>query len=173
MPYRFQAQPNIWNRENEYFSLLSLNSLKNKEASEFTSLDSLKFFKEDYIEYFSLLSLNSLKHKEESEFTSLDSLKIQEGKKNGKEVRSTSFVVWQQSIFESPLNIHKMSQVICHHSWVLVGHGRTFLAHCQLVLLRLVILPVIWRGRECLLHSDLIVSMLPESHLCRVLFKGC
>jgi hypothetical protein len=33
--------------------------------------------------------------------------------------------------FESPLNIHKMSQVICHHSWVSVGLGRTFLDHCQ------------------------------------------
>ena len=30
---------------NEYFSLLSLNSLKNKEEFEFTSLDSLKFSK--------------------------------------------------------------------------------------------------------------------------------
>ena len=75
MPYWFQAQPNIWNRENEYFSLLSLNSLKNKEESEFTSLHSLKFSKKT-IEYFSLLSLNSLKNKEEFEFTSLDSLKF-------------------------------------------------------------------------------------------------
>ena len=104
-------------RKRVFFSAF-FELIKNKEASEFTSLDSLKFFKEDYIEYFSLLSLNSLKHKEEFEFTSLDSLKFQEGKKNGKEVRSASFVVWQQSIFESPLNIHKMSQVICHHSWV-------------------------------------------------------
>ena len=48
------------------------------------------------------------------------------------------------------------------------GHGRTFLDHCQLVLLQLVILPIIWRVRGCLLHSELIVSMLPESHMCRV-----
>jgi hypothetical protein len=96
-----------------------LNSLKNKEESEFTSLDSSKFSERD-IEYFSLLSLNSLKNKEESEFTSLDSLKFSKKEKRMGKKLDLLHCCWQQSIFESPLNIHKMSQVICHHSWVLV-----------------------------------------------------
>ena len=90
----------------------------------------------------------------------------------GKNLDRLHWLFGSCQFFESPLNIHKMSQVICRHFWVLVGLGRTFLDHCQLVLLRLVILPVIWRVRGCLLHSELIVSMLPESHMCRVLFKG-
>jgi len=41
-------------------------------------------------------------------------------KRGGKELRSASFLPWQQS-FESPLNMHKMSsQVICRHFWDLV-----------------------------------------------------
>ena len=97
-----------------------MNSLKNKEASEFTSLDSLKFFKEDYIEYFSLLSLNSLKNKEESNFTSLDSLKFIKRVKRERERNQLCFMKLATVVFELPLNIHKMSQVICRHSWVLV-----------------------------------------------------
>ena len=83
---------------NEYFSLLSLNSLNNKEESEFTSLDSLKSFKEDYRVFFSF-SLNSLKNKEKFRVFFLGLVKYSRRKKNGKEFRSASLFAWQLSVF--------------------------------------------------------------------------
>ena len=75
-------------------------------------------------------------------------------------------------LFQSPLNIHKMSQVICHHSWVLVWPWENLSRSLSVGPPPIGYSPNHMESLWMPPVSQTSMSMLPKSHMCRVLFKG-
>jgi len=118
--------------------------------------------------------LISLKNKAGCEFTSLDLLKISKRIKRGeKELRSSSFIYWQQTFVSHLWTCTKCRvKILLSFLGISMTVGVFSPVFAYWSLLWLVTLPIIWRFCWRLLHCRLIVSLLHESHICHALFKG-